>query len=200
MNSLYWIGGVSAVLLGVAVAAAPGDKMAKTDTDGNGSVSKTEAMAAADARFAKLDANSDGVVNAADRAAKMKARFAAIDTDSNGSISEAEFSAAHDAGLQKLAQARGGEGRRGRGDHGGGHDMGGKHTGGAHMGGALGGRGLAMLALADADKNQSVTLEEFRAAYASNFAKADTNNDGAISADERKAMREAMRAKWRSAQ
>lgn len=51
---------------------------------------------------------------------------------------------------------------------------------------------MKMLGLADTNKDQSISREEFRAAYAANFAKADTNNDGAISTEERQAMRQMM--------
>ena len=41
----------------------------------------------------------------------------------------------------------------------------------------------------DTDNDQAVTQAEFRAAAEVRFSKADTNNDGSISADERKAQR-----------
>ena len=51
-----------------------------------------------------------------------------------------------------------------------------------------------MLRMADTDGDKSVTRAEFDAALAAHFAKADANGDGAISAEERKAMHETMRA------
>lgn len=41
----------------------PGQMLQQMDTDGNGSVSKQEFMAAAEARFAKMDKNGDGVLS-----------------------------------------------------------------------------------------------------------------------------------------
>jgi hypothetical protein len=56
---------------------------------------------------------------------------------------------------------------------------------------------MKMLGLADTNNDQAVSKDEFRAAYAANFAKADSNNDGSISTDERKAMRNMMRGERR---
>lgn len=52
------------------------------------------------------------------------------------------------------------------------------------MGGGKGGFGMKM---ADANGDKTITKAEFRAAAEARFAKADTNGDGTISADERKA-------------
>jgi Ca2+-binding EF-hand superfamily protein len=184
MKKLPIIAAASALLLAAAVYAAPRDRISKTDTDGNGSVSKTEAMAAADARFAKMDANGDGNINASDREAKLKQRFAEMDGDKNGAISETEFVAGH-ARKERGDKAMGSEWNRDgeRGKHNGRH---------AGRGGGHGG-GMKMLGLADTNNDQAVSKDEFRAAYAANFAKADSNNDGSISTDERKAMRKMMR-------
>jgi Ca2+-binding EF-hand superfamily protein len=140
---------------------------------------KTEAMAKADAMFAKMDVNSDGTINQADRTAKMKAHFAEMDADKNGSINEAEFVAAHEARAEKRDERREMRGeRKGPGGHDG-HRMGGRGKGG----------GMKMLAMADANGDKSVTKAEFRTAAEARFAKTDTNKDGSISADERKAQR-----------
>jgi EF hand len=158
-----------------ALYAAPG---IKADTDGNKTVTKAEAVAAADARFAKMDANGDGVLNEADKAAKVKAHFAKMDTDKNGAISEAEFIAAH----EMRAEMR--EDRREKHmEHGG--KMG-RH--GGHHG------GMKMLAVADTNGDKVVSQAEFRAVAEARFARADANSDGTISADERKAQR----GKWRN--
>ena len=192
MKKLSLIAGISVALLSaIAVYAAPAVRTAKTDTDGNGSVSKAEAMAAADARFAKMDVNADGILNTADREAKVKQRFAEMDADKNGSINEAEFVAGH-------AKERGGRDMA-MNDDGGRHGKGRNHGAGRHGegGGREGGRGMKMLGLADTNNDQAVSAQEFRAAYAANFAKADSNNDGAISTDERKAMRVMLRGERR---
>ena len=62
---------------------------------------------------------------------------------------------------------------------------------GGHKGrhGGRHGGGMKMLALADANGDKAVKKAEFRTAAEARFAKADTNSDGTISADERKAGR-----------
>jgi hypothetical protein len=164
-------------LTSVGIYAAPG---MKADSDGNGAVTKAEAMAAADARFAKMDANNDGSLNEADKAAMVKKRFAEMDADKNGAISETEFVAAHEARAAKRQDRR--EMRMGRGGPEG--KMG-------HRGGR--GGGMKMLARADTDGDKAVSKAEFRVAAEARFAKADANSDGTITADERKAGR----GKWR---
>ncbi len=169
MNKTRILGGLLAVsLTSAALYAAPG----MTDA----AVTKADAMAKADKMFARMDANNDGALNQADRAAKMKQRFAKLDADSNGSVNEAEFVAAHEARMDKRADRR---------------EMRGERKGGGHKGHRMGGRGggLKMLAMADTNGDKSVTKAEFQTAAEARFAKADTNNDGTISADERKAQR-----------
>jgi hypothetical protein len=161
-----------------ALYAAPG---MKADANGDKAVTKAEALANADARFAKMDANSDGAINEADRAAKLKDRFAKLDADNNGSVSEAEFLAAREARVEKREDRR--EKRMGRAGAGG--KMAGHH-------GRRGG-GVSMVAMADANGDKSISNAEFRAAAEARFAKADTNNDGTISAEERNTQR---KGKW----
>lgn len=171
------IAAVSAVALGAVAFALPTGPASKLDADGNGAVSKAEAMTAADAMFAKMDENGDGTLNMADREAKTKARFAEIDADKNGSVSEAEFVAAHKDRMdnwQAKRAERGGQGRHGhrRSHHGG---------------------GMALLKAADANNDMAVTMAEFRAAAETRFATADANKDGSLSAEEQRSARKAMR-------
>lgn len=161
-----------------ALYAAPG---MKADANGDKAVTKSEAMAAADARFAKMDANSDGILNEADKTAKVKMRFAAMDTNKNGAITEAEFVAAHEARADKREDRR--EKRMGRG---GGEGKMGRH-GGRHGG------GMKMMAMADTNGDKAISSAEFRAAAEARFTKADANGDGTITVDERKADR---KGKW----
>lgn len=172
---------IAASLTSAALYAAPG---ANRDADGNGVVTKAEAMAAADARFARMDANNDGALNEADKAAMVANRFAKMDSDNNGSLSQAEFLAAHEARADKQEERRekrmgrgGPEGKMGR--HGRGH-----------------GGGMKMLARADTNGDKAVSRAEFRAAAEARFAKADANGDGTISAGERNAGR----GRWRDRQ
>ncbi len=117
----------AASLTSAALYAAPG---VMRDADGNGTVTKAEVLAAADARFAKMDANADGTLNEADKAAKVAKRFATIDADTNGSLSQAEFVAAHEARADKRENRR--EKRMGRG---GAEGKMGRHGGRGHGGG-----------------------------------------------------------------
>lgn len=173
MNKAQLFSGLlAASLASAALYAAPGMNAA--------AVTKADALAKADERFAKMDVNNDGTLNQADRAAKVKERFAAMDTDKNGSISEAEFVATHEARMTKRADRR---------------EMRGERKGGGHKGHRMGGRGemgggMKMLAMADANGDKSVTKAEFRSVAEARFTKADTNNDGLISAEERKAQRQ----------
>jgi Ca2+-binding EF-hand superfamily protein len=181
---LLIVGGLT--LAGVAAFAAPQmGRPAKGDTDGNGLVSKAEALAMVDKHFAKMDGNSDGKIDAGDREAMRKKHFEMMDADKNGSISEAEFAAAHAARMEKREDRR--EQRMGKGEAGG-------HGGGKHHGrGGRGGAMMVMLHKADVDGDKAVTREEARTSVEAHFAKVDTNKDGNLSADERQAARKAMR-------
>ena len=181
MRKLILIGAASALSLTAAAFALPGDKAAKMDTDGNGAVSKVEAMAAADARFMKMDVNSDGTLNAADREAKIKVHFQEMDANKNGAISEAEFVMAHKERMEDRAEKRAERDERSADGH-----RGGRHSRG-HDGGGMGMKG------ADANKDMAVTQVEFRNAAEARFTKADANNDGTLSADEQKAGRKGKR-------
>lgn len=166
-----------ASLTSVTLYAAPG-------MTGEG-VTKADAMAKADAKFAKMDANNDGALNQADRAARVKQQFAKMDADNNGSVSEAEFMAAREARIEKRgARMEKREERRA---------MRGEHKGKGHRMGRGKGGGMKMLARADANGDKSVTQAEFRAAAEARFTKTDSNNDGTVTADERKAQHAARR-------
>lgn len=167
---------LAASLTSAALYAAPGMTA--------GGVTKADALAKADEMFAKMDVNNDGTLNQADRVAKVKEHFAEMDGDRNGSINEAEFVVAHEARMDKREDRREMRSeRRGRGGHDG-HRMGGRG-------------GMKMLAMADTNGDKSVTKTEFRNAAEARFAAADTNNDGSISAEERKAQRAEKRdGKW----
>lgn len=186
MNTTKIISGFLVLTMAsVALYAAPANR---ADADHNKAVTKTEALAKADAHFAKLDVNADGKLDTADKAAMVKKHFAAMDADKNGAITEAEFVAAHEARAAKREDRRelrigqaGPDGmeHRGRGGHNGRH-------GGSHG-------GMKMLAMIDTNGDKAISKSEFRAAAEARFAKADTNNDGTISADEHKAQRN---GKW----
>lgn len=169
---------LAASLTTAALYAAPG---MKADADGDKNVTKTEALAQADARFAKMDANGDGTLNSADRTAMAKKHFAEMDSDKNGAISESEFLAAHEARIAERRDRHVQRAGQSNGDAKG-------HRPERHMGGH-GRGGMKMLALADTNGDKAVTQAEFRKAAEARFAKADTDNDGTITAAERKSMR-----------
>jgi EF hand len=187
MRKIILIGAVSAIALAAAAYALPTSKPSKMDLNGNGVVTKVEAMTAADAMFIKMDANNDGTVNAADREAKVKIRFQQMDADKNGSISEAEMVASHNERMDDRAEKRAGRGPDGH--HGGRHGRG--HKGGR---GGEAGHAMGLMKAADTNNDQAVTKAEFQAAAEARFAKSDTNKDGSLSSAEVEAARTAMRA------
>ena len=184
MQKYILIGAVSALALTATAFALPGDKAAKVDADGNGAVSKVEAMVAADARFTKMDVNSDGTLNATDREAKIKVYFQEMDANKNGAISEAEFVTAHKERMEERAEKRAERGDDRNPD---------SHRSGRHSrGNGRGGGGMGMQS-ADTNNDMAVTQAEFRSAAEARFTKADADNDGTLSADEQKAGRKGKR-------
>jgi EF hand len=142
--------------------------------------------------FAAVDANKDGFIVAAEaeamrtkhRAEMGDAHFAAMDSNKDGSISRAEFDAGHQGGDHQGPNAEG------ESEHG-------KMRGGRHgkMGDMMGGG--RMFERADANADGKVSLAEALAKPLARFDAADTNKDGTLTPEERKAARETMRAKWR---
>ncbi len=172
------VAAVSVVLLGTAaVFAAPGQGRMKADADGNGVITKQEAMQAAEARFAKMDANADGLLNKDDREARSKQRFAKMDANGDGSVTEEEFMAAREARQAKRAERRAkGEGKR--------------------RGGKMGKRGRKMAMLlkkADSNQDGALSKSEFLAHAEARFARADADNNGEVTKEERRAARKKMR-------
>lgn len=123
MRTKYLLAGATAALVAAVAMAAPGgDRFAKLDTDGNGSVTRAEIDARTAERFARLDGDRDGFVTKAEMTAHheaMKAKraeraekrsgdhvkhrtehagkrgdhFARRDADKDGRLSLAEFQA-----------------------------------------------------------------------------------------------------------
>ena len=143
--------------------------------------------------FARLDANRDGFVTQAEaqavrgehRAERQEHRserremrrehtFERLDANNDGSISKAEFDAAH-AGRDARVGKR--HARRMAGGMG-------------HMAGFHG----RMFEMADANKDQRVSLQEATGAALQHFDRADTNHDGQITREERRQMHQQMRA------
>jgi EF hand len=184
-HTLFLGAGALALALGAAAFALPAmGERSKADADGNGVISKTEAMAKADARFAAMDANDDGQLTSDDRASRVKKRFAEMDGDKNGAVSEAEFMAADAARKEWRGERRAKWSGEGDGEQ---RGRGGMH-GGRH-GGRLDGQGMAMITAADSNGDKAVTLAEYRTAAETRFNATDTDKDGGLSATELQAAR-----------
>ncbi len=168
-KSFLIAGGALALIVGAAAIAVPAmtDKP-KADADGNGVISKAEAIAQAETRFKAMDTNADGKISPEDREARSKKRFAEMDADKNGTINEAEFAAHHAARMEMRGQK--GEGRMGR-----------RHGGHRGHGGMEGGHGMALLSKADSNGDKILTQTEYRAAAETRFIAADTDKNGSLS-------------------
>lgn len=160
----------------------------KMDADGDKTVTWAEARTKSDSMWAKLDVNSDGKLDKGDREARMAERFSKIDTDRNGSISQAEFMAHHSAMGGAGQKADGADGKR----------EGWKGRGKGRMGhhGMMGG-GMAMMAMADSNKDGAVSRAEYDAGVKMHFDMADANKDGKITPEERRAAMKSMMGKMR---
>lgn len=190
---------------GAACAQAPasppqdGPRMERPriDANGDGTVTRAEAQAAATALFARLDVNKDGKLDQADRELgrqqKRDKMFAKLDTNGDGSISKTEFAA------DKGPEGRGpdGPGKDGpRGEHGR-HGPGkGGHGGPGRGHGPHGGGMMAMARDADTNKDGAISQAEFMAAAMKRFDAEDTNHDGQVTKAEREAAHAAQKAKW----
>lgn len=187
---------LGAALIAVPVLAAPGGDRNMGDANKDGVLTRAEAEAHAKAMFVKLDVNKDGKLDQADRAVrhaeKRAQMFDRLDANKDGSISKAEWDQADAARQAKRAEWKAKRGER-AGAPGNGaerHAMRGHH-GGKH--GGHGGPGGWMKADANGDK--AISQAEFVAGALARFDRMDANKDGKVTAEERQAMRQAMRDK-----
>jgi hypothetical protein len=160
------------------VQAKVAEHFARLDTNRDGSVTKAEADAARTALHAQFAERRQER-----REDRREQVFERIDGNRDGAISRAEWDA-HAAQRQQrvAARDRDGDGRRdGRRSAGGG-----MHTLGGHM-----------FEMADGNKDGRVTLQEAQAAALRHFDMADANRDGQITPDERRQVRQRMRAQHR---
>lgn len=180
--SLVAAGGVAAQSQTAARPAPGGAERMRPDADGDGNLTRAEAMAAAAARFARMDANSDGRIDAADREAGRERRrdsmFARMDADGNGAISRAEFDAAGDAMDERREARQEARAHRGR-----------DHRRGPGQRAFRAGQRMEAARMADTNNDRAIDRAEFMAAAEARFARADADGNGTISADERRAMR-----------
>lgn len=189
-------------LSAAAIALAAGGLYAATpDTDAapgarhNRTVAWADAKAKADEKWTRLDVNKDGKLDQADRDAKFAQKFDEIDTNKDSAISRDEFTAHHRDMMDHKGAAPGGAGMAGEGHgmHGmrGHHGRGMRGHGDMMAGGMMGGGKMA--AMADTNKDGSVTRAEYDAGVKAHFDKADANKDGKITPEERRAAFKAMR-------
>ena len=176
--------GFAVMALSTVAYAAPGMM------EPRGPVTLAEAKARSAEMFAHLDVNGDGQLDDADREARRAQIFAKIDTNGDGQISKAEFAAMHEG--HEMHEGHGGP----IGDHMGGPkggpmgDRHGRH--GGHFGPMMG-------KMADTNHDGVITRAEFDAGVEAHFARVDTNGDGTISPEERKAAHEKMRERFEQA-
>lgn len=161
------------------VQAKIAQHFAKLDTNRDGSLTKAEADAARQALRSQR-----GERRAERREDRRENAFARMDTDRNGAISRAEWDSASAQRAQRVAARD--------------HDGDGRREGrkGGH-GGGMGGFGGHMFDMADGNRDGRVTLQEAQAVALRHFDMADVNRDGQITPDERKQMRQRMRAEHR---
>jgi Ca2+-binding EF-hand superfamily protein len=177
------------------------ERFAKADTNKDGAVTEAELKAAADARRAEIQA----------KMAEVRTRmFTAMDSDRNGQISRQEWDAHHAEMQAKRTERREtvrADGPRGPGDKdrgpgirmkGGkdGRDMGHRMMM-RHDRDGLGWSG-AWIRMADTNTDGRVTLAEAQARPLARFDAVDTNKDGTLSPEERKAAHAAKRAEHRA--
>ncbi len=181
-----------AVTAGYTAFAAETDGHRMMGAMADKTVTRAEASTHASAMFDKLDVNRDGKIDPADRTARQIERFRKIDTDANGAISQAEFLAAHarKSGERGMGRDRDGGAMKERGMMRRGM-MG--HAGGREMPMV----GMVMLKMADTNRDSVVSREEFVAAAMGHFDQADSNHDGKLTPDERRAAKQAMHAKMK---
>ncbi len=173
-------------------AARQADRFARLDTDRNGEISRSEMEANAEQRRARMaerrerraERRAERAPERAERMAERReARFAMIDVDNNGALSQAELAAARERRAEARAERRAASDAR---------------SGQGMKRGKRGGMMHGLLRQADANGDRAISRAEFDAAVAAHFTRLDTNRDGTVTAEERRASRQAMRAARRA--
>lgn len=183
MHKTLLVGGLAALTLAAAGGAAFAQQAPRTmraDADGDSRISQAEFVGQRVERLTAMDANRDGSVTADERRAAMQARMAAradarfdrLDANDDGSVSRAEFDAARETGRE----ARADRPRPMR----------------AHRGPARGQRGMARM-----EARGPIVISDVQTRAEQAFARLDADNDGFVTAAERRAGRRAMREQRR---
>lgn len=150
------------------------------DSDKDGTITRAEAVAAAEKRFAETDTDRNGVISQAERDAmheKMREEhFKRMDTDGNGQLSREEFRAAHDRMRSAMGADEKGEGSMGKHRH--------------HHGMGMMGKGMGRM-------QGDISKEQFLARPLAMFDRIDANKDGRITAQERDAAHKRMMERWK---
>lgn len=146
---------------------------------------RIEAQDGAAKLFDRLDLNHDGKLDTADRAVHLGEIFDKIDTNHDGSISREEFIAAHEHMMGHPGMGPGESPPPAPGGQPPADGHGHWHHEGEHM--RLMGLTMAILHEADPNHTGSVSKDAFVAAALRLFDKADTNHDGKLTPQERRA-------------
>jgi len=96
----------AALCLGAAIAQDTAPQQMPRDTDGDGQISKAEALAAAQAGFDRMDTNGDGFVSFEEYSAPAEANFDKVDTNGDGFLSNEERSSAAMGRMQNRRNRR----------------------------------------------------------------------------------------------
>lgn len=130
--------------------------------------------------MAMIDANKDGVLTREEALAAADVQFARMDQNKDGKVDATEMRPPHRRGggnAPTSADAKAPAGKPAPGMH------------------RRGGMGERMLARVDANKDGTISREEFRTAATTRFERMDANRDGRIDAAEQNALRERMKAR-----
>ncbi|WP_137680675.1 EF-hand domain-containing protein [Aurantiacibacter suaedae] len=187
---------ISLAIVATAAALAGTAAMAQDRGAQRTPQTRAQAEARATAMFDRLDVNADDQLSPADREAAERKRFDEADTDGNGQLSFAEVTAQREKRQQARTERR--EQRSERMAARGGEARGARQRAGMRMMRGEGGFGGRMLQRADTDGSGAVSRAEFTAAALARFDAADSNGDGTISAEERRAARADRRGMGRS--
>lgn len=165
---------------------------ADLDTDKNGAISKAEFDAGAklpevkpidgSKALAVYDKNKDKDVSRDEYLSPVLAVFDRLDANKDGSISRDEFAKGHEQRIEKRVEIRK-QRQEGAKE--------GKNTKRMHRGmGGMG--GTRMIVMADTNKDGRITMAEAETFALQHFDQMDTNHDGQVTPEERRAARPTM--------
>ncbi len=187
-------------LIGAAALAFALPALAQVGPMADHNQTRAEAVAKVQKHFAMMDSNRDGAIAAEEMQAMRGkhhsgrmghggnmarhdgpmanpgAMFDRLDANHDGSISRDEFAKGREMRIERKVAINGAPG----GDH-----------AGMKMHG-MRGMGGHMLKMADANKDGRITLPEMTTAALQRFDRTDTNRDGTVTKEERKAMHQQM--------